>query len=323
MIAVIGAGSWGTTLARILALNGHSVKLWVREKELFDILEKEKENTWFLKGIKLPNNITFVNDFKKVNGCEYVVTAIPCQYVRGVLTKFAPFISKNAKIINVAKGIEQGTFKRISSIIKEILPNKIVAVMSGPNHAEEVSKELPTATVIAHKDKSVCEEFCKLFATSNFKVYPHDDIIGVEVCAAVKNITAIATGVVAGIGFGDNAMGAIMTYGLMEMNTVAKFLGGKQKTIYGLAGVGDLIATCSSKHSRNRFTGQKIAEGKSYDEIYKEMGGMVAEGVHTAKAVHEFAIKNELNLPLTTQTYKVLFENKNLKEAVSDLKNLI
>ncbi|MBU0615364.1 MAG: NAD(P)-dependent glycerol-3-phosphate dehydrogenase [Nanoarchaeota archaeon] len=323
MITVIGAGSWGTTLARLLANNKNDVKLWVREKELFDILKKQRENTWFNKGFKLPENLKFVNEYKDVKGSRYIINAIPCQYVRETLSKFAPYISKDAIIINVSKGIEQGTCKRISTIIEEVLPERTVAVLSGPNHAEEVIRGLPTATVIACEDPHHLPELIKLFETDNFKVYGHDDVIGVEICAAFKNITAIATGVVAGLGFGDNALGAIMTYGLTEMNSFGRYFGAQKKTIYGLAGVGDLIATCSSKHSRNRFVGQKICEGKSYEDIQKEMGGMVAEGVHTAKAVHEFAAKNGLDLPLTEQTYQVLFENKDLKEAISDLKKLI
>jgi glycerol-3-phosphate dehydrogenase (NAD(P)+) len=233
-------------------------------------------------------------------------------------------LSEGVIVVDVAKGIEAGTYKTMSQILEDELPDfvKIVA-LSGPNHAEEVSRKIPTATVVASKDKACLKKVKEILSTDYFKVYPHDDVVGVEVCGALKNITAIVTGICDGLGLGDNAKGSIITLGLTEMNKFGREFGAKRATCYGLAGVGDLVATCTSKHSRNRFVGEKLAEGKSFDEIKEEMHGMVAEGVKATKAVYEFGKEKGIDLPLTTQVYKVLYENKNLKEAIKDLLELI
>lgn len=324
-IAVIGAGSWGTTLAVLLGEKGYNLDLWVREKELVSIIKKEKENKWFLPGVKIPENVNTTNSLQStVSNSELIVTAVPSQFLRSVAKQISPCIIKPIVIVDVAKGIEEGTCKTMSRVLEDELPvfTKIVA-LSGPNHAEEVSKKIPTATVIASKNKGCLQEIKEIFTTDYFKVYPHDDIVGVEICGAIKNITAIATGVCDGLGFGDNTRGSIITLGLTEMNRFGRYFGAKRATCYGLAGVGDLIATCTSKHSRNRFVGQKLAEGKSFEEIKKEMHGMIAEGIKTTKAVYEFSKKRNINLPLTTQVYKVLYESKELKEAIKDLIRLI
>ena len=211
----------------------------------------------------------------------------------------------------------------MSEILKEELPPSIkIAVLSGPNHAEEVSRKIPTATVIASTETDL-ENLRKIFETDYFKVYAHDDVIGLEVCAAVKNITAIATGVIAALGLGDNATGSIITLGLREMVRLGRHLGARQETFYGLAGVGDLVATCTSKLSRNRKAGNLITKGLDAEGIMEAMHGMVAEGIMTSKAVHEYAEKNKLYLPLTAQVYSVLFEKKELNQAITDLKKLI
>jgi glycerol-3-phosphate dehydrogenase (NAD(P)+) len=208
-------------------------------------------------------------------------------------------------------------------VLKEELDSDKIVAMSGPNHCEEVGKRMPTATVIACKNNELLNKIKPVFNRGYFKVYMHDDIVGVELCGALKNITAIAAGVVDGLGLGDNTKASIITLGLTEMNTFCRHFGAKRATIYGLAGVGDLIATCTSKLSRNRFVGQKIAEGKHFDEIKEEMHGMVAEGVTTSKAVYNFSIKHDLEMHLTSQVYKVLYEEKDLKKAIKDLINLI
>ena len=207
----------------------------------------------------------------------------------------------------------------MSQVLGEEIPNVSIATLSGPNHAEEVSRKMPTATVIASEDVSVFKEIKKIFHTDYFRVFTHDDIIGVEVCGALKNIAALATGVCDGLGYGDNSRASIITLGLMEMGTYGKYLGAKRSTFYGLSGVGDLVATCTSKHSRNRLFGEKIARGKKIEEINEGMKGMVTEGVQTTKAVYEFSKENNLYMPLTEQAYNVIYKNRDLRGAILDL----
>ena len=319
-ISIIGAGSWGTTLAVLIAENGYNVTLWVREKENIQSIVRERENKQYLPGIKIPGNVHVESSIEKVtSNTDLVVNAIPVQFTREVAKKYSKHINCDV-VVNVAKGIEVKTYKRPSEILKEELPDNVsIVALSGPNHAEEVSRNIPTATVIASENVNCLNEIKKVFHTDYFRVFPHDDIIGVEVCGALKNIAAIAAGVCDGLGYGDNARASIITLGLMEMSTYGKFLGAKRATFYGLAGVGDLVATCTSKHSRNRFVGEKIAEGKKLDGIRNEMKGMIAEGIQTTKAVYEFSKKNNLYMPLTEQAYGVLYKNKDLKQAIRDL----
>ena len=318
-ISIIGAGSWGTTLAVLAAENGYDVTLWVREVAIAKSIIREKENKKYLSGIKIPANVYAESSIEKAaSNADLIVNAVPAQFTRDVAKQYSKHINCDV-VVNVAKGIEIGTHKRMSEILKEELGNVSIAALSGPNHAEEVSKKMPTATVIASENINCLNNLKKVFHTDCFRVFAHDDIIGVEVCGALKNIAAIATGVCDGLGYGDNAKASIMTLGLMEMSNYGRFLGAKRATFYGLAGVGDLVATCTSKHSRNRFVGERIAEGKKMEEITKEMKGMIAEGIQTTKAVYEFSIINKLYMPLTEQAYKVLYKNKDLKEAISDL----
>jgi glycerol-3-phosphate dehydrogenase (NAD(P)+) len=324
-IAVLGGGSWGTTLADLLAENnpGKEVMIWIREKEIAAEVNEKHQNNQYLKGVELSEKLTATSDvLEAVKDADLLVTAIPSQFLRSVLDQIKGKTKKGITVLNVAKGFELRTFERMSQIIAEEIPDAKVAVLSGPNHAEEVSQKIPTATVIASKDadQSLLKE---TFETSYFKVYPHDDLIGLEICGAVKNITALATGVVSGLGLGDNASGSIITLGLREMVTLGRKLGANEKTFYGLAGVGDLVATCMSEKSRNRRAGQLLAKGMGFDQIKEEMHGMVAEGIMTCKAVHEYAEKNGINMPLTAQAYKVLFEEKDLHHAIEDLKKLI
>ncbi len=323
-IGIIGAGGWGTTLANLLAGKRFKMKLWAFEKEVVQEINDKRENSQFLSGVKLSQNVEATNDLKEaVENKDIIITAIPSEFLRNIAKEIAKYIGETTIIISVTKGLEDITFKRMSEILEEeIRGNKIVA-LSGPNHAEEVSRKIPTATVIASKDLNVLGKVKEVLEMPYFKVYPHDDITGIEICGAVKNITAIAVGVCDGLKLGDNAKGAIITLGLTEMNKVGRFFGAKRATFYGLAGVGDLVATCTSKHSRNRFVGEKLAEGKSFEEIKEEMHGMIAEGIKTAKSVYDLAVKENIDLPLTNQVYKVLYEKKDLKEAIKDLITLI
>ena len=322
-IGVIGAGGWGTTLANLLASKGYEVKLWAFEKEVVKEVNNKKENSQFLPNVKLSSNIEATNELKDaIAGKEIIITAIPSGFLRDMAKKISKYVDKDAIIVSVTKGLEDVTFKSMSEILEEELGNKVVA-LSGPNHAEEVSRKVPTATVIASKHLDILPKIKEVLETPYFKVYPHDDIIGVEICGAIKNITAIAVGACAGLKLGDNAKASIITLGLTEMSRVGKFFGAKRNTFYGLAGVGDLVATCTSEHSRNRFVGKAIAEGKSLDHIKKEMHGMVAEGIKTAKSVYDLAVKEKIELPLTTQVYQVIYEQKELKKAIKDLISLI
>jgi len=318
-ISIIGAGSWGTTLAVLIAENGYDVALWVREKENKQSIVRERENKQYLPGIKIPSNVFIESSIEKViSKADLVINAVPAQFTREVAKRYSKHINCGI-VVNVAKGIEIGTYKRMSEVLKEELGKVLIVTLSGPNHAEEVSRKMPTATVIASENVNCLKNVKKIFHTDYFRVFTHDDITGVEVCGALKNIAAIATGVCDGLGYGDNAKASIITLGLMEMSTYGRFLGAKRATFYGLAGVGDLVATCTSKHSRNRFVGEKIAEGKKFEDIKKEMKGSIAEGVQTTKAVYEFSKKNNLYMPLTEQAYGVLYKNKDLKQAITDL----
>ena len=323
-ISIIGAGSWGTTLAVLLGEKGFDVKLWARREEFANEIESKRENLQYLPGIKIPNNVIADHSLKNVfDGSEVIIIAVPSEFFRKMIKEIKPY-SSNQIIVSVTKGIEHDTCQRMSQVVEDELGKKTkIAVLSGPNHAEEVSTRMPTASVVASKDKATGKIVAEAFATPYFKLYQLKDIAGVEICGALKNISAIATGVCDGLGFGDNARASIITLGLMEMNNFGRHFGAKRGTVYGLAGVGDLIATCTSRHSRNRFVGEQLAKNKSMHEIKKEMHGMVAEGIPTTKAVYDYIKDHNVEMPLTSQAYEVLFENKNIKLAIRDLLSLI
>lgn len=322
-ISVIGAGSWGTALAVLLGKKGFDVKLWARREGLANEIEAKKENMQYLPGIKIPGNvITDYNLKNAIEGSEMLISAVPSEFLRSTIKKIKPYF-KNQMMVSVTKGIEDNTCKRMSQVIEDELGRAKIAVLSGPNHAEEVSAGMPTASVMASNDQKSGKAAAECLGTKPFKIYCISDVKGVEICGALKNISAIATGVCDGLGFGDNARASIITLGLMEMNIFGRHFGAKRATVYGLAGVGDLIATCTSRHSRNRFVGEQLAKNKTMEEIKKEMHGMVAEGITTTKAVYEYSKNHNMEMPLTRQAYEVLFENKNIKQAISDLLRLV
>ena len=323
-ISIIGAGSWGTTLAVLLAEKNFDVKLWARREELANDIEANKENKQYLPGIKIPNNVIAEHSLKNViESSEMIIVAVPSEFFRKTIKELKPYFN-NQIVVSAAKGIEHDTCKRMSQVIEDELGKKTkIAVLSGPNHAEEISAKMPTASVVASKDKTTGKIVAETLATPYFKLYQLNEVAGVEICGALKNISAIATGISDGLGFGDNARASIITLGLMEMNNFGRHFGAKRGTVYGLAGVGDLIATCTSKHSRNKFVGEQLAKNKSMQEIKKEMHGMIAEGIPTTKAVCEYSKNHSIEMPLTRQAYEVLFENKNIKKAMSDLLSLI
>ncbi len=323
-ISVVGAGSWGTTLAILLGEKGFDVKLWARRKELANEIESKRENKQYLRGIKIPNNVIAEHSLKNcIENSEIIICVVPSEFFRKIIKEISHYFN-NQIIVSATKGLEHNTCKRMSQVIENELGKQAkIAVLSGPNHAEEVSIKLPTASVVSSKDKKIAKIVADCLATLHFKLYILDDVMGVETCGALKNISAIATGVCDGLGFGDNARASIITLGLMEMNNFGRHFGAKRGTVYGLAGVGDLIATCTSKHSRNRFVGESLARNKSMEEIKREMHGMIAEGIPTTKAVYEYSKSHKIDMPLTNQAYEVLFEKKNIKQAIKDLLSLI
>lgn len=321
-IAVLGAGSWGTTLAVLLAEKGYAVSLWAHRAEFARELERNRENTRYLPGVALPGNLVIECDiFKAIEGTGMIVTAVPSQALRETLTLLRESSLGEAIVVNVAKGIELATGKRLSEVVPEVLPDvspEKVAVLYGPSHAEEVSEKQPTTVVAASSCLETAKTVQEVFRTSMFRVYVNTDVVGVEIAGSVKNIIAIAAGISDGIGFGDNAKAAIITRGLAEMSRLAVSLGGDPMTVSGLSGIGDLVVTCLSRHSRNRYVGEQIGKGKCLDEVVGHMK-MVAEGVSTTKAVVTLSRKLGVDMPITSAVYEMLFENKPAEQAILDL----
>lgn len=320
-IAVLGAGSWGTTLAILLAEKGHQVFLWAHRKEFADDLNASRENKRYLSGVRLPDAIEISSDIHYAAQAEMIVVATPSQAVRETLVHLKPYPFINATFVNVSKGIELGTGMRMSEVTQSALPQlrlEQIAALYGPSHAEEVSRHQPTTVVAASVSKDTAKRVQEVFRTAMFRVYANTDLIGVEIAGSVKNIMAIAAGIADGIGYGDNAKAAIVTRGLAEVSRLGVRLGANPLTFSGLAGIGDLVVTCSSKHSRNRYVGEQIGKGKTLEQILSEMV-MVAEGVTTTKAVYELAQKLGVEMPITAAVYEMLFHGKNPTELVYEL----
>ncbi|RJQ30840.1 MAG: NAD(P)H-dependent glycerol-3-phosphate dehydrogenase [Actinobacteria bacterium] len=321
-ISVIGAGSWGTAVSRLLAKKGFNVCLWAREKEIADSINSTHHNNHYLSDIVLPANLVSANVLKEaLAGAQVVVLAVPSQFMRAAVKEISPILNNAVPVLSLAKGIELGTSSRMSQVIKEELPegfeNKI-AVLSGPNHAEEVSKEIPSATVISAIDSKVAVKLQEIFMTPYFRVYTNNDLVGVEIAAAVKNVIAIASGMSDGLGFGDNTKASLMTRGLAEMTRLGVYFGASALTFSGLSGVGDLIATCTSKHSRNRSLGERFVKGKSLETIAKETK-MVAEGAKTCLALRDISRKAQIDMPINDAVVQVLHEDKDPLEVVRSL----
>ncbi len=317
-ISVIGSGSWGTALAVLLSKNGHHVTLWSFKKEESESIEKNRENIEFLPGVAIPDDIKITWNDSNVAGADIFVLAVPSKFVRTTVLRFAPYFLKNSIIVNVSKGLEEDTLLRLSQVIKEIVPFCRVAVLSGPSHAEEVGKEMVTACVAASEDIDTAEEVQRVFMSPVFRVYTNKDIIGVEIGGALKNLIALAAGIIDGVGYGDNSKAALMTRGIVEISRLGVAMGGKAKTFSGLSGIGDLIVTCTSMHSRNRRAGILLGQGKSLEETLKEVH-MVVEGVNTAKAAYDLSVKYDVNMPITKEIYNVLFNGQNIEQAVVNL----
>ena len=311
-IAVVGAGSWGTALAVMLEQDGHDVTMWARNTEAVENMKKTRENKQYLPGVILGENIDITSDAKKaISEKEIIISAVPSRAVRETMTKFADLFQKNAIIVNVAKGLEQTSLLRLSEVIKQCVPHCHACVLYGPSHAEEVGRCIPTACVIATEENDIAKMIQKEFMNPNFRLYTNHDVIGVEIGAALKNIMALAAGMSDGLGFGDNTKAALMTRGMTEMTRLGIAMGGKAETFAGLSGIGDLIVTCTSMHSRNRRAGILLGKGKSLDETLAEVK-MVVEGINTVQAACELAKKYHVSMPITEEINQVLFHNKNV-----------
>lgn len=318
-IMVLGGGSWGTALASLLAKNKEEVFFWVRNKEQFKSIKETRENKKYLPNIKIPDSVKVVNSYREaIDICNIVVLAIPSQNIRGLLVELKDYLSNSTLVVNVSKCIEQKTLKTISEVCKEIIPNNPYIVLSGPSHAEEVGKDLPTTVVAASENKNYAKKIQEIFTSNTFRVYTNEDVKGVELGGSLKNVIAIASGISDGLGYGDNTKAALMNRGIIEISRLADKLGADKMTFLGLAGIGDLIVTCTSMHSRNRRAGILIGKGKSVEEAIKEVG-MVVEGIYTTEAAFKLAKENNVEMPIVEELYKIIYEGKKAKESVDSL----
>jgi len=320
-VTILGAGSWGTALAVAAARNGHAVVLWGRNEETMKSIQKTRENAYYLPGIHLPPNVEATADLEKaLEKAEVVFLVVPSSQIRSLCRQIKPYLKNGQYIINTAKGIEVETLKRLSEVIAEELAGLEYkfAYLSGPSHAEEVGRSLPTAIVASSKDPAAAAFVQDLMMSHDFRVYTNTDLLGVEISAALKNVIAMAIGIADGLGFGDNTMAALMTRGLAEVSRLGITAGAQPATFAGLAGIGDMIVTCTSKHSRNRKAGYLLGQGKELKEVVKEVG-MVVEGIRATEAAKALSEKYDVEMPISRQMYEILFENKSAKEAVTYL----
>ncbi len=318
-IGVIGAGSWGIALSALLSNNGHDVNVWSIIEDEIKMLTENHEHKDKLPGVILSERITFTTDLKEaVTGKDLLIMAVPSPFVRSTAASLREVVKDGQIIVNVAKGIEESTLMTLSQIIEEEVPQAEVTVLSGPSHAEEVGRGIPTTIVVGAKNRETAEYIQNIFMSGVFRVYISPDVLGIELGAALKNVVALAAGIADGLGYGDNTKAALITRGITEIARLGMAMGGKFETFCGLSGIGDLIVTCASMHSRNRRAGILIGQGKTMDEAMKEVK-MVVEGVYSAKAALGLAKKYDVQIPIIEQVNLVLFENKPASEALMDL----
>ena len=318
-ISMIGAGSWGTALSVVLHNNGHEVTVWSALEPEITMLKEHHEQVEKLPGVKLPEDMVFTTDIElAVRGQDMLVLAVPSPFTRNTAKTMAPYVSEGQLVVSVAKGIEEDTLMTLSQIIKEEIPQCEVAVLCGPSHAEEVGIGLPTTLVAGAKKKSTAELVQNTFMNETLRIYTSPDMLGMEIGASLKNVIALAAGMADGMGYGDNAKAALITRGVAEMGRLALAMGANFETLSGLTGMGDLIVTCESKHSRNRKAGMLMGQGYTMQEAMDEVK-MVVEGVFSAKAAIELAAKYQVSMPIVEQVNAVLFHDKSAKEAVKDL----
>lgn len=319
-ITFLGGGSFGSALAVLLAEKNHIVSIYDRDENVVNEINLKRTNEKYMKDLRFPKGVTAFNSIEEsIDGTDYIVLAVPSHVIRKMCIALKGRIPASIPIISIAKGIEEDSDKRLSVVIEEELENPVV-ILSGPSHAEEVVMKIPTTIVSTSKDMHFAATVQDLFMTPYFRVYTNDDIIGVEVGGAVKNVIALAAGVIDGLGYGDNTKAALLTRGMKEISRVGIALGGRAETFYGLTGMGDLIVTCTSMHSRNRRAGLLIGKGMSLEEALKEIG-MVVEGVKACRAFYQLKEKIGISMPITDGLYKGLFESKNAKSIVDELMN--
>lgn len=318
-VSILGAGAWGTAIGILLAQNGHDVLIWSALKSEVELLRNERELKDKLPGAILPDSIEITDNLEEsLKGMDLVVFAVASPFVRKTANIARPFVADNQIIVNVAKGIEESTLFTLTDILKEEIPNADIAVLSGPSHAEEVSRGIPTTCVVGADSKKTACFIQDVFMSERFRVYTSPDVIGIELGGSLKNVIALAAGVVDGLGYGDNTKAALMTRGIAEISRLGVAMGGKMETFSGLSGVGDLFVTCTSLHSRNRKAGYLIGKGYTMEDAMKEVNQIV-EGVFSAKAALSLAQKFNIEMPIVEQINLVLFENKSAKDAVNDL----
>ncbi len=318
-VGVVGAGSWGTALALVLEKNGHEVTIWAFGEEEASRLRDNRENADKLPGVKIPERIEITSDMETaVKGKDMVIMAVPSVFIRGTAAKMVSYVHDGQIVVNVSKGIEESTLYTMTDVISDELPNVDAAVLSGPSHAEEVSRYIPTTVVAGAKSRETAEKIQNVFMNEVFRVYTSPDMLGMEVGSALKNVIALAAGITDGLGYGDNTKAALITRGIAEMSRLGVAMGGYQETFHGLAGMGDLIVTCASQHSRNRKAGYLIGKGYTMQEAMDEVK-MVVEGVYSAKAALKLAKKYGVHMPIVEQVNAVLFDNKPVAEAAREL----
>ena len=318
-IGILGAGSWGTALAILLHDNGHDVTVWsIHEKEV-EMLNTTRRHESKLPGVEIPEGILFTTDMKEtMSDKDVCVLAVPSPFIRSTCQKMKSYVRAGKIIVNVAKGIEESTLYTLTDIIEEEMPYADACVLSGPSHAEEVSRRLPTTCVVSARTRKTAEYLQSVFVSPVFRVYISPDMLGIELGGALKNVIALAAGTADGLGYGDNTKAALITRGIAEIARLGIKMGGRPETFYGLTGIGDLIVTCASVHSRNRKAGYLMGKGYTMQEAMDEVQ-MVVEGVYSAKAALTLAQKYQVEMPIVEQVNKVLFENKNAEEAVKEL----
>ena len=318
-IGVLGAGSWGTALAILLHDNGHDVTVWSIHEEEVEALNTTRRHERKLPGVEIPEGILFTTDMKEtMSDKDVCVLAVPSPFIRSTCQKMKQYVRAGQIIVNVAKGIEENTLYTLTDIIEEELPYADACVLSGPSHAEEVSRRLPTTCVVSSRTRKTAEYLRSVFVSPVFRVYISPDMLGIELGGALKNVIALAAGTADGLGYGDNTKAALITRGIAEIARLGIKMGGKPETFYGLTGIGDPIVTCASVHSRNRKAGYLMGQGYTMEEAMKEVQ-MVVEGVYSAKAALELSRKYQVEMPIVEQVNKVLFEHKNAEEAVKEL----
>lgn len=318
-VGVLGAGSWGTALSVLLSDNGHQVTVWSIDENEIKMLNEKREHELKLPGVKLPDDMVITGDLgSTIRGRDFLVLAVPSPFTRSTAKKMSPFVAEGQIIVDVAKGIEESTLMTLSRQIEQEIPQADVAVLSGPSHAEEVGRRLPTTCVIGARTKKTAEYLQSMFISNVFRVYTSPDILGIELGGSLKNVIALAAGIADGLGYGDNTKAALITRGIAEIARLGVKMGGKIETFTGLTGIGDLIVTCASVHSRNRKAGYLIGQGMSMQEAMDEVK-MVVEGVYSAKAAAKLAQKYEVSVPIVDEVNAVLFEGKSPAEAVNDL----